>query len=138
LLDAPVGSWAYEAWRYGTEIKDGLWLESDASMDELHRILQRRLRIFTPDHRELWLRLADARPLYQAWLRGERWPEGFWYRISRIWLHHEGTTFIAWQNEQPENDGAPVELGLAAQMTLDWRLLEALGEQDDTAKEALQ
>lgn len=137
LLDAPAGSGAYEAWRYGGEIKDALWLESNASMDELHRMLQRRLRIFTPQHRELWLRLADARPLYQAWLRGAQWPEGFWYRISRIWLHHEGTTVCAWQNEQPENDGAPAELGLVAQMTLDWRLLEALAAQDDTAQEAL-
>ena len=58
LLDAPVGSMAYDAWRHGTEIKDGLWLESDASMDDLQHILQRRLRIFTPEHRELWLRLV--------------------------------------------------------------------------------
>jgi len=137
LLDAPVGSMAYDAWRHGTEIKDGLWLESDASMDDLQHILQRRLRIFTPEHRELWLRLGDARPLYQAWQLEGQWPVGFWHRISRIWLHHEGTIFCAWQNEQPEKDGAPAELDLAAQMTLDWRLLEALAEQDDTAQEAL-
>lgn len=95
LLDAPVGSMAYDAWRHGTEIKDGLWLESDASMDDLQHILQRRLRIFTPEHRELWLRLGDARPLYQAWQRERKWPVGFWHRISRIWLHHEGTIFCA-------------------------------------------
>ncbi|OWG37605.1 DUF4123 domain-containing protein [Stutzerimonas stutzeri] len=137
LLDAPAGSMAYDAWQHGTEIKDGLWLESDASMDDLQHILQRRLRIFTPEHRELWLRLGDARPLYQAWQRERQWPVGFWHRISRIWLHHEGTIFCAWQNEQPEKDGAPAELDLAAQMTLDWRLLEALAAQDDTAQEAL-
>ncbi|WP_417780601.1 DUF4123 domain-containing protein [Stutzerimonas xanthomarina] len=137
LLDASVGSMAYIAWRRGTEIKDGLWLESTASMDDMHRILQRRLRILTPESSELWLRLGDARPLYQAWLRRAQWPEGFWHRISRIWLHHEGKTFCAWQNEQPKNDAAPADCGLAAQMTLDWQLLEALAKQDDTAKEVL-
>ncbi|VXC12239.1 DUF4123 domain-containing protein [Pseudomonas sp. 9Ag] len=137
LLDASVGSMAYEAWRHGAEIKDGLWLESTASMDDMQRILRRRLRVFTPEHGEFWLRLGDARPLFQAWQRGVQWPEGFWHRISRVWLHHEGKTFCAWQNEHPENDGAPAECGLAAQMTLDWRLLEALAEQNDTAQEAL-
>lgn len=136
LLSAPMGSQAYEAWLHGSDIEHGVWLESDASMDELHRILQRRLCIFTPDKRELWLRLGDARPLHLVWQRRARWPEGFWHQISRIWLQREGGPFCAWHNEQPEKDSAPGDLGVAAQMTLDWPLLEALANPDDTAQDA--
>ncbi len=136
LLDAPMGSPAYEAWKHGSGVKDSVWLESDASVEELHRILQRRLRIFTPEHRELWLRFADARPLYQAWQSKAQWPEGFWHRIARIWLHYKGTNFCAWNNEHPEKDGAPTSQGIAAQLTLDWPLQEALAKQGDTAQEA--
>src|SRR3546814_10398262 len=31
LLDAPMGSPAYEAWKHGSGVKDSVWLESDAS-----------------------------------------------------------------------------------------------------------
>lgn len=137
LLAAPVGSTVYDAWMHGNGIKDSVWLESDASVEELHRILQRRLRIFTPEHRELWLRLADARPLYLAWQSKAQWPEGFWHRITRIWLQYEGTTFCAWRNEHPEKDDAPASLGIAAQLTLGWPLLEVLAKQDDTAQEVV-
>lgn len=136
LLEAHVGSPTYEAWKHGGDIKESVWLESDASVEELHRTLQRRLRIFTPDRRELWLRFADARPLYQAWQSKAQWPEGFWHGIARIWLRYESTTFCAWHNENPEKDGAPANLGIAAQLTLGWPLLGALSKQDDTAQEA--
>lgn len=136
LLSAPMDSPAYEAWLHGSEIKDGVWLESDASVDELQGILQRRLRIFTPDHRELWLRLGDARPLYLAWQRGAKWPEGFWHKISRVWFQRKGVAFCAWLNEQPEKDTAPADLGVTAQLALDWPLLEALANPDDTAQDA--
>lgn len=135
LLDAPIGSPAYDAWTHGKDIKDGIWLESDAPAEELQHILRRRLRVLTPDGRELWLRLGDARPLYRAWQREAQWPEGFWHRIPRIWLHHKGATFCAWQNAHPDTDGAPANQGITAQLTLDWPLLEALATQDDTAQE---
>ncbi|MFL9814258.1 DUF4123 domain-containing protein [Stutzerimonas sp. VN223-3] len=136
LLNAPVGSPAYEAWKHGDSIEDGVWLESDAPIDALQRILQNRLRICTPEHREFWLRLGDARPLYSAWQSGAKWPDGFWHRIQRIWLRHEHSTFCAWHNEHPEKNNVQADLGVAAQLTLDWPLLKALASQDDTAQEA--
>ena len=132
LLDAPVGSSIYEAWRSGQSILGGVWLQSDAKASELSFILQRRLRIFTPERRELWLRLGDARPLYRAWQAEAQWPEGFWHKIHAVWLKHESRIVQAWGNEHPDKDSAPANTGLTAQLMLDWPLLEALASQDDT------
>lgn len=135
LLDAPTGSAAYEAWRTGSEILDGVWLESDVSVDDLYRIMQRRARVFAPDGRELWLRLGDARPLYRAWLAKTQWPEGFWHRVERIWLRHEVGVVCAWHYEQPQQDMAVADQGIAARLTLDWPLLQALASQEDTTQD---
>lgn len=135
LLVAPTGSPAYEAWRSGDLILDGIWLESAAAADDLYRILQRRVRVFAPDRRELWLRLGDARPLHRAWLAKAQWPDGFWHRIQGIWLRHQASIVCAWHNDQAQVDLAPADQGIAAQLTLDWPLLEALASQDDTTQE---
>ncbi|MCQ4326390.1 hypothetical protein CXK94_02455 [Stutzerimonas stutzeri] len=136
LLDAPQGSPVYEAWRHGSDIEDGVWLQSDAALDDLQRILQRRLRIFTPERGELWLRLGDACPLYRAWQSGAQWPEGFWHGVQGVWLRDGTGIFCAWHNDRPQQDGAPDDLGIAAQLTLDWPLLQALANQDDIAQDA--
>lgn len=136
LLEAPFGSPPYEAWKHGSEIMDGVWLESDASISTLLNVLRRRLRIFTPDGNELWLRLGDGRPLYHAWQSGAQWPEGFWHRIDGVWLRGGATAFCAWRNERPQHDLAPAEPSLSAQLTLDWPLLRALANQDDIAQDA--
>lgn len=136
LLEAPLGSPPYEAWKHGNEIHDGVWLESDASITTLYRTLQRRLRIFSPDQRELWLRLGDGRPLLHAWKSGTQWPEGFWHCIEGVWLRSGGSAFCAWRNECPQHDLAAGDLGLSAQLTLDWPLLRALANQDDIAQDA--
>lgn len=135
LLDAPTGSSAYEAWRSGDQVLDGIWLESAAPADDLYRILQRRVRVFAPNRRELWLRLGDARPLHRAWLGKAQWPDGFWHRIQGIWLRHQASIICAWHNDQPQMDLAPADQGIVAQLTLDWPLLEALASEDDTTQE---
>lgn len=135
LLDAPEGSPAHAAWRHGSQFEDGLWLESDANTNELWRILRRRLRVFAPDHRELWLRLSDARPMRRVWLAGRQWPEGFWHLIRGVWLRHENRIVRAWDNAAPQTDMAPHERGIPAQVTLDWPLLAALSTEDDTTQD---
>lgn len=135
LLNAPAGSPAYEDWRSGRQMEDALWLESDAATEQLWCILQRRLRILTPDHSELWLRLADARPLRRVYQAQEQWPEGFWHSIQGVWLRHEDTPICAWRNLNPQLDSAPLKQGIEAQLTLGWPLLEALMEQDGTTQD---
>jgi hypothetical protein len=130
LLSAPAGSPAYQAWWQGVDLHSGLWLESRCEVDELFRLLQRRVRILSPDRREFWLRFADAQPMRNAWLTGAQWPEGFWHRIDSIWLHHEHIPTCAWRNQAPHIDCAPADAGLSAQVTLDWPMLEALAPQD--------
>lgn len=135
LIDAPVGSPAYVAWSQGGDLCSALWLETDTRAEELVSILQRRLRIFAPDGREVWLRLGDGRSLRHAWLGGAQWPSGFWYGISRIWLRHQKAIICAWHNHEPKYDMAPAETGITAQITLDWPVLQALAAQVDTAQD---
>lgn len=135
LIDARKGSKAHNAWLNGSDMQSAMWLESTASTEELWAILQRRLRILAPDGRQYWLRVADASPLQQAWSSGAQWPEGFWYRIERVWLQHEGQTFCAWHNQNPQHDAAPLNTGIDAQLTLDWPLLEALTRSAETTQD---
>lgn len=130
LLDAAIGTPAHQAWWQGSDLTNGLWLESSVKAEELLQVLQRRVHIYAPDGREFWLRLADAAPMRQAWLANVQWPDGFWHRIDRVWLHHENVPICAWHNETPEQDCAPLDTGIRAQTTLDWPLLEALSGND--------
>ncbi|WP_447750319.1 DUF4123 domain-containing protein [Pseudomonas nicosulfuronedens] len=127
LLAAPEGGEVHQAWQQGSDFPDALWLESDATPEDLWQHLQRRLRVVSPDGRELWLRLGDALPLRHVWQSGAVWPEGFWYRVSRVWALHEQQPVCLWHNPTPEQDAAPKALGLSAQISLDWPLLCALG-----------
>lgn len=126
LLAAPVNGDVHKAWRQGSGFPDALWLETSSPVDALWRILQRRLRVFSPAGRELWLRLGDALPLRHAWLVGAVWPEGFWHQVSSVWAMHEQCPVRLWHNSATELDAAPKDLGLSAQLTLDWPLLCAL------------
>lgn len=127
LLAAPQSGEVHRAWRQGSDFPDALWLETTSPADELWPILQRRLLVFTPAGRELWIRLGDALPLRHAWQAGASWPVGFWHRISSVWALHEQRPVRLWQNLAPEQDAAPKDEGLSAQITLDWPLLCALG-----------
>jgi len=127
LLAAPEGGSVHKAWRQGSDFPDALWLDTDLAAEQLWLILQRRLRVISPDGTELWLRLGDALPPRHAWRAGAAWPEGFWHRITRVWALHEQQPVCLWHNPAPEQDAAPKDLGLTAQLTLDWPLLRALG-----------
>ncbi|MCJ8170470.1 DUF4123 domain-containing protein [Atopomonas sediminilitoris] len=136
LLGAPAGSALHRDWAAGlAELQQGLWLETTLPIDQLCASLQRRLRIHSPDGREFWLRLADARPLRLAWKAGATWPPGFWHGISGVWLRNEQGPLKAWGNDAPDLDCAPHENGLKAQVVLDWPLLEALTQDMDSTKE---
>ncbi|MFJ3262198.1 DUF4123 domain-containing protein [Pseudomonas sp. NPDC086581] len=127
LLEAPEGGDIHTAWRQGIDFPDAIWLQTSTGADELWRHLQRRLRVISPDGRELWLRLGDALPLRHAWQAGAAWPDGFWHRIFRVWALHEHHPVCLWHNPTPAQDAAPKDEGLSAQITLDWPLLRALG-----------
>lgn len=126
LLNASIGSAAYAAWWGDTDLQHGVWLASPLSIQQLLPILQRRLRIFDEDQRELWLRLADGSVLRRAWLADMQWPAGFWFGVESVWLRHGNEPVCAWENEAPEFDSAPANKGLAAQITLPEPLLQAL------------
>lgn len=138
MLDAPPGSALQRDWAAGLAgLQHGLWLETTQPVDQLFASLQRRLRIHSPDGREFWLRIADARPLRLAWKNGAAWPTGFWHGVSCLWLRDQQGPMKAWINDTPELDSAPHENGLNAQVILDWPLLEALTQDMDSSKEAV-
>jgi hypothetical protein len=136
LLDAPSGSALQRDWAGGVGgLQHGIWLETTQPVNQLFSSLQRRLRIHSPDGREFWLRIADARPLRLVWKAGATWPAGFWHGVSCLWLRNEQGPIKAWINDTPELDCAPRENGLNAQVVLDWPLLEALTQDMDSTKE---
>lgn len=137
MVPTEPGSALREAWWQGDEtLRSALWLETDLPPALLFRVLQRRLRVHSPDGREFWLRLGDARPLRQAWLAGAQWPAGFWHGVAGVWLHHRSEPVCAWENAMPELDCAPNDSGLTAQLTLDWPLLQALTLDTQSTEEA--
>ncbi|MBE7374636.1 DUF4123 domain-containing protein [Pseudomonas lopnurensis] len=137
LLNADAGSPLHEAWYRGrSELRHAVWLKSDFALHELRDALQRRLRILSPDGRKFWLRLADARPLLDAWRANAQWPAGFWHGVRDIWLHDEDVPLLAWSNPPPERDDSGASEPLDARFTLDWPLLEALAHSETTLQEA--
>lgn len=137
LLNANAGSALHDAWyQGGSELQHAVWLKSDFALHDLRATLQRRLRILSPDGREFWLRLADGRPLRNAWRADAQWPVGFWHGVREVWLHDGGTPLLAWSNPSPERDETIASEPLAAQITLDWPLLEALAHSETTLQEA--
>ncbi|WP_371227515.1 DUF4123 domain-containing protein [Pseudomonas sp. QE6] len=132
LIETPTGSPIHRHWQSGANgMSDAVWLESWIPIQALFSSLQRRLRILAPDGREFWLRPGLAEPLRQAWKEGLQWPEGFWFGIDRVSLHHEGSTYCAWSNSTPEHDCTrPSDNPLQAQVVLDWPLLQALSAND--------
>ena len=126
LLNASLGSATYAAWWGGSDLQHGVWLASAQSARQVLSILQRRLRIFDQQQRELWLRLADGAVLSRAWMAGAQWPAGFWHGVDSVWLRHGDAPVCAWENQTPESDAAPANKGLAAQITLPEPLLHAL------------
>lgn len=137
LLEAGVGSALYEAWHQGRpELHNAVWLKSDFALYELRAVLQRRLRIFSPDGREFWLRLADGRPLLKAWRTHTHWPSGFWHGVHEVWLRDHETPLLAWANPHPEQDATTPRDTIDAQITLDWPLLEALAQSEARLQEA--
>ncbi|TNB98504.1 DUF4123 domain-containing protein [Pseudomonas jessenii] len=138
LVDAPADSVLRNDWMQGDpNLNDGVWLQTQRPMVEIFKILQRRIRIYSPDRQEYWLRLGDGLPLRQAWLSGASWPPGFWFGVESIWIRHEGTVQRAWSNDFPDLDGAPADTGIDAQIVLDWPLLQALATETDTPQEAV-
>lgn len=137
LLCADDGSTLHNAWCQGrSELRHAVWLKSDFSLHNLHCTLQRRLRIFSPDGREFWLRLADGRPLLNAWRLNAQWPLGFWHGVYEIWLSGADAPFLAWSNSSPERDSTLAQKSFGAQITLDWPLLEAMAHCETNKQDA--
>ncbi|AGI22670.1 hypothetical protein H681_03940 [Pseudomonas sp. ATCC 13867] len=132
LIGTSPGSPIHRHWQSGSNgLSDAVWLESTTPTQVLFASLQRRSRVLAPDGREFWLRLGIAGPLRNAWKAGLQWPDGFWYGVSRVWLHHEGITHCAWDNPIPRFDCTrPTTNPLEAQLVLDWPLLQALSVTD--------
>ncbi|MBB4866915.1 hypothetical protein HNP46_005823 [Pseudomonas nitritireducens] len=132
LIGTSPGSPIHRHWQSGANgLSDAVWLESAMPTSVLFASLQRRLRVLAPDGREFWLRLGLAGPLRHAWLAGRQWPDGFWYGVTRVWLHHRGDAHCAWNNPRPQFDcTGPVVNPLEAQVSLDWPLLQALSVTD--------
>lgn len=127
LLEADHGSRLHNDWLHGSvALANAVWLKAEVGPNQLYDCLRRRLRVRSPDGHEYWLRLADARPLVNAWLAGAHWPEGFWYGIREIWSHYQGRACRLWDNPCPMRDCADLVDDMAAPITLGWPLLEAL------------
>lgn len=139
LLDADEGSPLHQAWLRGApDLQHAVWLKTSSSQNELYTSLCRRLRILSPDGREFWLRLADARPMLRAWQVSAKWPEGFWYGVKEVWLRDQHNALMAWKNETPEYDCTVAADNIQAQIMLDWPLLEALAQDTTSLQEAAQ
>lgn len=137
LLDADEGSPVHQAWLRGSaDLQHAVWLKTCASQNALYTSLSHRLRILSPDGREFWLRLADARPMLRAWQASTKWPEGFWFGVKEVWLHDQRHAFMAWKNEAPEYDCAVTVEGVKKPVMLDWPLLEALAEENTSPQGA--
>lgn len=137
LLDADVGSALHTAWLGGAlGLQHAVWLKTQVSHNDLYTSLRRRLRVLSPDGREFWLRLADARPMLRAWQAQTQWPDGFWHGVSEVWLHDGHRPFGAWQNEATDYDCTVATHDMQAQIILGWTLLEALAKQNTAQQEA--
>lgn len=132
LVEAAIGSAIHRHWLSGTnEMANAVWLEIRAPIQTLFSSLQRRLRVLAPDGREFWLRLGMGASLCQAWREREQWPDGFWFGVDSVWLHHAGAVHCAWNNLAPEHDCTrPTANPLQAQIVLGWPLLQALAATD--------
>lgn len=137
LLDADEGSLLQKAWFQGSpDLQYAVWLKTEKGLPELYTSLRRRLRVYSPDGREFWLRLADSRPLLRASEAKVQWPEGFWHGVSEVWLQRHGRAFKAWENQTPEHDCTCSAEDINAQITLEWPLLEALAQESESSQEA--
>lgn len=137
LLEVNAGSALHEAWAQGRdELLHAVWLKSDLTLPDLRDALQRRLRILSPDGREFWLRLADGRPLLNAWRAHALWPDGFWYGVQQVWLRDHDAPVLVWSNAHPKLDATRPQDTLDAQLTLDWPLLEALAQHQPHLQDA--
>jgi len=134
LLEAWQGSPLQQAWWRGDErlADTTIWLETPLTAEQVFVHLQRRLRVQSPDHRSLWLRLGNGEALRHAWLAEAQWPTGFWHGVNSVWLHHQGTPRCAWSNEAPHLDCTDTG---ANEVTLDWLLLQALAQESDNPQE---
>jgi len=127
LLEAPPGSpMQRDWWQGGSPLDQGVWLSSRLPPVKLFVSLQRRLKVQGAQDREYWLRLGDAAALLRTWESQALWPTGFWHGVDSIWLRHQGAPLCAWKNTTPEQDAAPANIGLAAQIVLPEALLCAL------------
>lgn len=137
LLEADAGSTLHDAWSQGREeLLNAVWLKSDVPLPDLRDALQRRLRILSPDGREFWLRLADGRPLLNAWRARAQWPDGFWCGVQEVWLRDHDAPVLTWRNAHPELDTTRPQDTLDAQITLGWPLLETLAQHEPHLQDA--
>lgn len=137
LLQADAGTPLNDAWQAGQpELEQAVWLRSELPLVALRESLRRRLRILAPDGRVFWLRLADARPLRQAWRSQVQWPAGFWHGVSEVWLRDGEAPILAWHNPHPQLDATQPGPPLEAQITLDWPLLDALAQPEPHPQDA--
>lgn len=131
VLNADEGSALHTDWLRGTpDLQHAVWLKTQISHNDLYASLRRRLRVLSPSGSEFWLRLADGRPMLRAWQAQIRWPDGFWYGVSEVWLHDGDEPFSAWKNETAEYDCTRATQDIQAQIVFDWSLLAALAKQD--------
>jgi|SRR5450830_121474 len=127
LLEALPGSpLRFDWWQGDSTLGRGIWLSSRLTPAKLFVSLQRRLKVHGAQGREYWLRLGDAGALRRTWESHAPWPAGFWHGVDSVWLRHQGAPLCAWKNTAPEQDAAPANIGLAAQIVLPDALLCAL------------
>lgn len=137
LLEASPGSALYLDWAEGAKaLRHSVWLETIQPVEQIFSSLQQRLQVSSPDGRKLWLRMADARPLRQAWEVEAKWPAGFWYGVSSVWLLSNSGPSQAWVNEDPELDYVRSAAPANNPIVLSWPLLEALTQGTDKRGES--
>lgn len=138
LLEADQGSRLHSDWLQGSAVlENAVWLSTAVGQNSLYDSMQRRLRVRSPDGREYWLRLADARSLINVWQAQALWPEGFWPGIREIWARYQRRACKIWKNPSPMNDCSNTVDDMAGQITLDWPLLEALACNNEAAQEVV-
>lgn len=131
LLAVSAGSVPEQSWlQKQGPLANAVWLESTLSAGVLTRLLQKRLQVFSPSGQRLWLRLADARPLWRAHQSSTAWPDSFWQGIDAVWLNTPSGPIEIWQHQQSTEALAIPPEGIAPILTLDWPLLHALAGTD--------
>jgi len=129
MVQATLGSPLHiDWWQDDPMLSRGIWLDTPLAPEKLFTALQRRLKVRSSQGQEYWLRLGDAAALTRVWQVKFPWPEGFWHGIDSVWTQHKNEPLCLWQNPSPDQDAAPDNTGLQAQIILPNALFRALSD----------